>query len=79
MLQSPRLLLWGLLINVDISRKSNLKPKLNVFALNYDLHLIITRFTETTIDLIFVNHDHRIVQVGILMGDYNSVFCVIKG
>lgn len=74
--------------NLLLIKRSNLKQKLNAFAMNYDLHQIInthTRVTEasqTTIDLIFVNNDHRVVQSGLLessMSDHSSIFCVIKG
>ena len=76
-------------LNVDYSAKKNhLRHKLEEFASNHGLSQIVdkpTRATEnssTTIDLIFVNNSHRIVQSGVLdssISDHNVVFCTIKG
>ena len=76
-------------LNVDYSTKKNhLRHKLEEFASNQGLSQIVdkpTRATEnssTTIDLIFVNNSHRIVQSGVLdssISDHNVVFCTIKG
>ena len=59
-----------------------------MFAFKHNLNRIIskpTRITETlstTIDLIFINNSHRIVQCDVLtsnISDHCPVFCVIKG
>ena len=74
--------------NVDYSTKNQLRCKLDEFALQHSLSQIIckpTRVTEnssTTIDLIFANNTHRIVQSDVLqssISDQSIVFCTIKG
>ena len=61
---------------------------LDELALTFNLTQIIskpTRVTETsksTIDLILVNNDHRIIQCDVLtssISDHNAIFCVMKG
>ena len=75
--------------NVDYSSKKNhLHHKLKEFASNHSLTQIVnkpTRVTEnssTTIDLIFVNNSHRIVQSDVLdasISDHRVVFVPSKG
>ena len=74
--------------NIDYSTKNQLRRKLDEFALQHSLSQIIckpTRVTEnssTTIDLMFVNNTHRVVQSDVLqssISDHSIVFCTIKG
>ena len=76
---------------VEAADPNTIKIKINTIKINVKnkcLSQIIdkpTRATEnssTTIDLIFVNNSHRIVQSGVLdssISDHNVVFCTIKG
>ena len=74
--------------NADYSTKNQLRRKLDEFVLQHSLSQIIckpTRVTEnssTTIDLIFANNTHTIVQSDVLqssISDHSIVFCTIKG
>ena len=75
--------------NIDFSfKRTQLRWKVDFFAFEHNLNQIIskpTRITETsstTIDLIFVNNSHRMVQGDVLtlnISDHCPVFCVIKG
>ena len=69
------------------STNYHLKRKLFNFA---DLHSLeqliksptrITESSETTIDLIFVNNNHRIVDSGVVhcsISDHSLVYCILK-
>ena len=69
-------------------QKNPLLCRLDEFALSFNLTLIIskpTRVTATsksTIDLILVNNNNKIVQCDVLnsgISDLNAIFCVRKG
>ena len=74
--------------NVDYSSKKNhLRHKLKEFASHSLTQIVnkpsrVTENSSTTIDLIFVNNSHRIVQSDVLdasISDHSVVFCTIKG
>ncbi len=64
-------------------------PKdLRSFALEFSMdqlikdHTRISEYSRTTIDLLFVNCSHKVVQAGVmhpLISDHSLIFCVIKG
>lgn len=78
--------------NIDVAAKSGsskfyLKRKLFNFADLHSLEQLIksptrtTEFSETIIDLIFVNNNHRIVDSSVVqctIGDHSLVYCTLK-
>ena len=75
--------------NVDYAKKRNnpMKQKLSDFPRSTNVSQLITEFTRvtetshTTIDLIFVNNKHRIVESGVIplpISDHSLVYCTFK-
>lgn len=74
--------------NIDQLGKRSASKLPKSFAIENDMKQLtneltrITEYSETLIDLIFTNREHKIVQSGIIhttLSDHSIVFCVVKG
>ena len=73
--------------NIDYANRSIARRRMERFASQFGFCQLlsdptrVTEFSRTTIDLIFVNNNHRISQSGVIhlpISDHSLVFCVMK-